>query len=169
MKQRSIFDEYMPAYIDLSIICSNCSTVLWAGAYAQGIIGKLKKKIKNNGWIYRDKAGTLCRNCSNKMPTRESKPTQGIETIPTDKDTIRFLNAMGIKAVPFNDKGKLITPKEPRIEMSITCMHCEKVLWHGAYEKGIIGKVKALIKRERWIHHPTEGTLCRDCAEKMFE
>ena len=55
------------------------------------------------------------------------------------------------------------------IDMSITCMHCNQTLWNGAYHKGIIGKINKKIKKNKWIHHPTEGTLCEECAKPYLE
>ena len=48
-------------------------------------------------------------------------------------------------------------------------MHCNQTLWNGAYHKGIIGKINKKIKKNKWIHHPTEGTLCAECAKPYME
>ena len=156
-------NDYPSAYIDMSIACCHCGDILWYGVYERGIIGRLKKKIRKNGWIYREGEGTVCRDCS-------SKPFHAphIETSVSGDDAKRFLNNMGIVAVEAANVGSFIpSPTEPQIFLNIACMHCGCVLWHGFYEKGIIGKLKKLIKKNRWIHHPTEGTLCCDCAHEF--
>ena len=56
-----------PAYIDISVICSKCGAELYSGVYKSGIIGKLKKKIKDNGWIHNKEWGTLCPDCQQQI------------------------------------------------------------------------------------------------------
>lgn len=51
------------AYIDVSITCMGCGTVLYCGAYKPGVIGRLKRMIKNVGWKHHPEEGTLCPNC----------------------------------------------------------------------------------------------------------
>lgn len=55
------------------------------------------------------------------------------------------------------------------IDVSVICMKCEAELYSGAYQPGLIGKLKKKIHKSGWIHHPTEGTLCPECAKKITE
>ena len=55
------------------------------------------------------------------------------------------------------------------IDISVTCMHCGNVLYTGIYTPDIIAKLKIKIRKERWVHHPMEGTLCPECAARMAE
>ncbi len=52
------------------------------------------------------------------------------------------------------------------IDISIICQDCGCELWGGAYKPGIIPKLQKLIKKSGWIHHPSDGTLCKACAQK---
>ena len=63
---------YRPAIIDLSVTCMGCGAVLYEGAYYPGIINKVNKKIRRNGWIHHPTEGTLCPDCQNKKETRHS-------------------------------------------------------------------------------------------------
>ena len=53
------------------------------------------------------------------------------------------------------------------IDVSVICMKCEAELYSGAYQPGLIGKLKKKIHKSGWIHHPMEGTLCPECAKKI--
>lgn len=61
--------KYPDAFIDMSVRCMGCETVLWYGSYKPGIIGKIKKLIKKSGWIHHDSEGTLCPDCASKLNT----------------------------------------------------------------------------------------------------
>ena len=50
------------------------------------------------------------------------------------------------------------------IDVSVECMRCGTVLYTGVYSPDVITKLKTKIRREGWVHHPMEGTLCPDCA-----
>lgn len=60
--------------------------------------------------------------------------------------------------------GKTLTPAY--IDISVECMHCGKVLYTGVYSADTVAKLKRRIKRDGWVHHPMEGTLCPSCASK---
>ncbi len=55
-----------PAFIDLSVTCMGCGKVLCVDAYYPGIIRKIRKKIRKNGWIHHPEDGTLCPECQDK-------------------------------------------------------------------------------------------------------
>ena len=52
------------------------------------------------------------------------------------------------------------------IDISVECMKCGAVLYAGVYSRDTIAKLKTKIRREGWVHHSLEGTLCPDCAKQ---
>lgn len=53
------------------------------------------------------------------------------------------------------------------IDISVECMRCGKVLYTGVYSADTVAKLKRRIKRDGWVHHPMEGTLCPACAAQV--
>ena len=57
--------------------------------------------------------------------------------------------------------------KPAYIDIFIVCMHCGTELYSGVYRKGCIRPIREKIKKEGWVHHPTEGTLCPECLKMI--
>ena len=91
-------------------------------------------------------------------------------------ESVNVTDIMKSKNAEWNVIPKFVEEKNPEaklapafIDISVTCMRCESVLYSGCYKKGIIGKLKKKIRKAKWVHHPTEGTLCPECYAEVRE